>query len=271
MMTLLGLRFAYIEETAEDAGLRLERLKAITGGSPIAGHYMGANWVTFEPTHTLVIATNHRPIVNTSEHAAWRRLKLIPFPYRYGTAPEDRPLDDHIRVVYGKAGLTPGFGAGRFSGRLKSAVTPCPSTSSHKRPEPARSQEQRIWCQPSAASLSAGTDQRRTLSRAQTRRRGVAGRRRVHDLQFERVVCGLAQRDECGRPSHNGATHPHARDRAPATSVPCRPPRSGLRRATAPEFHGSAARIIVVEARVHHTTFAACHGHSATKPPGASG
>ena len=152
-------------------------------------------------------------------------------------------------------------------GRLKSAVTPCPSTSSHMRPEPARSQEQRTWCQSSAASLSGGHGQRRTLSRAQTRRRGVAGRRSVHDPQFESVVCGLAQRDECGR-------HPITGRRARALGIEhqqpvflaVRPDRDVAARLR-PELHGSAARIVVVEARVHHTTFAARHSHSATKPP----
>src|SRR5262249_25237499 len=53
-------------------------------------------------THTLVIATNHRPRVFTSEHAVWRRLRLIPFPHRYAgpgddPRPGDRPRDGGLR------------------------------------------------------------------------------------------------------------------------------------------------------------------------------
>jgi putative DNA primase/helicase len=94
---LHGLRFAYIEETEEDGGLRLERLKAVTGGAPITARRIGGNYYTFPPSHTLVLATNHRPIVNSAEHAAWRRLHLIPFPHRYGTAEGDRPIDAGLR------------------------------------------------------------------------------------------------------------------------------------------------------------------------------
>jgi putative DNA primase/helicase len=94
---LQGLRLAYVEETEEDGGLRLERVKAITGGAPITARKMGGNYYTFSPSHTLMIATNHRPVVNSAEHAVWRRLHLIPFPHRYGTRPGDSPADVGLR------------------------------------------------------------------------------------------------------------------------------------------------------------------------------
>jgi putative DNA primase/helicase len=98
--TLRGVRLAYIEETEEDGGLRLERVKKLTGGGDIDARPMGGSWYTFSPTHTLMIATNHRPIVNSAEYAMWRRLKLIPFPYRYTATPErtgDRCIDNGLR------------------------------------------------------------------------------------------------------------------------------------------------------------------------------
>jgi P4 family phage/plasmid primase-like protien len=94
---LQGLRLAFIEETEEDGGLRLERVKAITGGAPITARRIGGNYYTFPPSHTLVLATNHRPSVNSAEHAAWRRLHLIPFPHRYGSEPGDRSIDTGLR------------------------------------------------------------------------------------------------------------------------------------------------------------------------------
>jgi putative DNA primase/helicase len=94
---LQGLRLAYVEETEEDGGLRLERVKALTGGAPIPARRIGGNYYEFVPSHTLILATNHRPNVNSAEHAAWRRLHLIPFPHRYGTAPGDQPIDTELR------------------------------------------------------------------------------------------------------------------------------------------------------------------------------
>jgi P4 family phage/plasmid primase-like protien len=98
--TLRGLRIAVIEETEEDGGLRVERVKQLSGGGTISARPMRGNWYTFEPTHTLVIATNHRPIVNSAEFSIWRRLKLVPFPYRYVRAvasATDRPIDAGLR------------------------------------------------------------------------------------------------------------------------------------------------------------------------------
>lgn len=96
--TLHGLRLAYIEETEEDGGLRLERMKAITGGGPMTGRKIGGDYYSWESTHTVLVATNHRPTVNSAEHAAWRRLHLVPFPHRYGTAAGDRPIDAGLRA-----------------------------------------------------------------------------------------------------------------------------------------------------------------------------
>lgn len=100
---LKGARLAYVEETAEDGRLRLERVKAITGGGQLVGARKYGHPFTFQPTHTLVVATNHRPNVNSAEHAAWRRLRLVPFPHRYVPAgdaerrPGDRDADVGLR------------------------------------------------------------------------------------------------------------------------------------------------------------------------------
>jgi|GEM_PF-6957224 len=95
--TLHGLRLAYVEETEEEGGLRLERVKAITGGAPITARQLYGAYYEFQPSHTLVLATNHRPVVNSGEHAAWRRLRLIPFPYRYDLDAGDHPQDAGLR------------------------------------------------------------------------------------------------------------------------------------------------------------------------------
>jgi len=39
--------------------------------------------VTFPATHSLKVNTNHRPILDETTHAAWRRLCLLTYPYTY--------------------------------------------------------------------------------------------------------------------------------------------------------------------------------------------
>jgi len=90
---LHGRRLVYVEETAEGGALRTEAMKALTGGSELKARFMRADYFSFTPTHQLVVATNHRPAVNSTEHATWRRLRLVPFPHRYTRAEDARPGD----------------------------------------------------------------------------------------------------------------------------------------------------------------------------------
>lgn len=98
---LLGRRLVWISETEEGGSLRMEQLKALTGGDRIKARFMRADYFEFQPTHTLVLATNHRPYVNSTEHAAWRRLRLVPFPHTYRSSddagPGDRVRDPRLR------------------------------------------------------------------------------------------------------------------------------------------------------------------------------
>jgi len=97
---LAGRRLVHVSETEEGGALRVERLKALSGGDPIAARFIGADYFTFQPSHMLVVATNHRPKVNNHEHAVWRRLRLVPFPYSYRAEPRgagERPVDRHLR------------------------------------------------------------------------------------------------------------------------------------------------------------------------------
>lgn len=98
---LFGRRLVTVEETAEGGSLRVEQMKALTGGSSITARFIGKDYFEFTPTHQLVVATNHRPAVNSVEHATWRRLRLVPFPYRYARPdrmrPGDRPVDTGLR------------------------------------------------------------------------------------------------------------------------------------------------------------------------------
>ncbi|MFN8050507.1 MAG: phage/plasmid primase, P4 family [Acidimicrobiales bacterium] len=105
---LQGRRVVFISETEEGGSLRMEQLKSLTGGDRIKARVMRGDYYDFTPTHTLIVATNHRPFVNATEHAAWRRLRLVPFPFTYKPAhkaePGDRVQDAHLRqrIVTGR-------------------------------------------------------------------------------------------------------------------------------------------------------------------------
>jgi putative DNA primase/helicase len=90
---LFGRRLVYIEETPEGGALRMEQVKNITGGGALKARFIGRDYFEFEPTHQIIVATNHRPAVNASDYAAWRRLRLVPFTRTYRLPHEAQPGD----------------------------------------------------------------------------------------------------------------------------------------------------------------------------------
>ena len=76
---LFGLRLALLHES--DAGHRLAEgtVKRLTGGDRIKARKMHQDFWSFEPSHTFVMLTNHKPVVGGTDEGIWRRLRLVPF------------------------------------------------------------------------------------------------------------------------------------------------------------------------------------------------
>lgn len=93
--TLHGKRLMIAFETGADARLNEARVKALTGGDPIKARRMGEDFWQFDPTHKLLLCTNHKPTISGQDHAIWRRLVLWPFTQRYwdGDKGESGPPD----------------------------------------------------------------------------------------------------------------------------------------------------------------------------------
>jgi putative DNA primase/helicase len=80
---LRGARLVVCSETGEDGALDESKMKALTGGDTITARFMRADFFQFTPTHKLILATNHRPRIRGTDHAVWRRLRLVPFAVRF--------------------------------------------------------------------------------------------------------------------------------------------------------------------------------------------
>ena len=103
MMDFLGARLAVLEETPETKKLDVTRVKKLAGTDQITARRMRQDSVTFAATHSLVINTNPKPLVEESDHGTWRRLAMLCFPFTYRkpgeacTGPNDRPGDPNLR------------------------------------------------------------------------------------------------------------------------------------------------------------------------------
>ncbi|WP_170285440.1 phage/plasmid primase, P4 family [Micromonospora palomenae] len=82
-MTLRGTRMAYMEETPEEGYLDSTVVKDLLDAEAIEGRKLYKDTVSWKPTHSIFLNTNHAPTVTDTGDGAWRRLARVDFPYRY--------------------------------------------------------------------------------------------------------------------------------------------------------------------------------------------
>jgi P4 family phage/plasmid primase-like protien len=96
---LMGRRFAILEEFP-GGELNTKRLKDISGTAQISARRMRQDNVSWSPTHTFVMTSNHEPNVAASDDGTWRRLVKMDFPYRFVDNPllaNERPVQLGLR------------------------------------------------------------------------------------------------------------------------------------------------------------------------------
>lgn len=85
-MRLQGRRLVVVSETERDHHLAAALMKNLTGGDPVTARPLYGSPVTFDPSHTVLMVTNHLPTVAGDDPAVWRRIRVVPFDV---TIPED--------------------------------------------------------------------------------------------------------------------------------------------------------------------------------------
>jgi putative DNA primase/helicase len=96
LMDLQGVRLAVAEETPEARRLSVNRLKKTVGTPRITARKIHRDGVTFDATHSLMLSTNYRPLVEEVDLGTWRRLALVKFPFTFVVDPDREltgPLD----------------------------------------------------------------------------------------------------------------------------------------------------------------------------------
>jgi len=94
---LMGMRFVTSIETEKGKRLAESLVKWLTGGDKIKARHMREDFVEFDPTFKLWLATNHKPRIKNTDQAMWVRIKLIPFEVHIPEAEQDKNLPDKFR------------------------------------------------------------------------------------------------------------------------------------------------------------------------------
>ena len=89
---LFGKRLVACVETEDNRRLSESLVKELTGGDAIRARRMREDFWQFDPTHKVVLATNHKPVVRGTDLAIWRRIRLIPFNVTIPSEERDKKL-----------------------------------------------------------------------------------------------------------------------------------------------------------------------------------
>jgi putative DNA primase/helicase len=93
---LFGVRVAVCVEIDEGRRLAESLVKQLTGGDKLRARRMRMDFFEFDPTHTVWVAANHKPVVRGTDNAIWRRIKLVPFVVTIAPERQDPELPDKL-------------------------------------------------------------------------------------------------------------------------------------------------------------------------------
>lgn len=96
-MRLRGARLTFCSETEKGKRFAESTMKRLTGGDPIEANLMHKNPITFDPSHALVMLTNHLPAVSGDDPAVWRRILVVPFDVVIPENERDGGLPDRLK------------------------------------------------------------------------------------------------------------------------------------------------------------------------------
>lgn len=97
---LVGTRLVVSQEVDQGRRLAEATVKALTGGDLIKARFMRQDFFNFWPTHKIWLSANHKPFVRGTDHAIWRRIRLIPFEARI---PDDQRVNHYEHVLFAEA------------------------------------------------------------------------------------------------------------------------------------------------------------------------
>lgn len=95
---LAGVRFVSAIEAGEGKRLAEAVVKQLTGGDTVAARYLYKEHFEYKPSFKLWLAANHKPIIKGTDHAIWRRIRLIPFTVTIPEAEQDGTLPAKLKA-----------------------------------------------------------------------------------------------------------------------------------------------------------------------------
>jgi putative DNA primase/helicase len=100
LAALANKRLVTASEVKERSKINEERIKSVTGCDPISARFLHQEYFTYVPKFKIWLAVNHKPRVDDTSHAFWRRIQVVPFERRFREAERDKDLSDKLASEY---------------------------------------------------------------------------------------------------------------------------------------------------------------------------
>ena len=95
---LRGARLVTAVEIGEGKRLNEELVKRLTGQDTLTARFLHAEFFDFRAEFKIFIACNHLPTIKGTDHAIWRRIRLIPFEVTIPDTEQDKNLATKLRA-----------------------------------------------------------------------------------------------------------------------------------------------------------------------------
>lgn len=92
-----GIRFISAIEAEMETKFSEAMIKNLTGGDKITARFLFKEFFEFFPTIKIFLAANHKPEIRGTDHAIWRRIRLIPFNMKFEGEIEDKNLKEKLQ------------------------------------------------------------------------------------------------------------------------------------------------------------------------------
>jgi putative DNA primase/helicase len=97
---LAGSRLVFASEGDARTPLSAPVVKRLTGEDRITARFLNREFFEFSPRFLILLATNHRPVVQDSSEGYWRRVRLVPFRRFFAPSERDRGLRTALRAEH---------------------------------------------------------------------------------------------------------------------------------------------------------------------------
>lgn len=93
---LRGARLVTAVESEDGRRLAESLLKQMTGGDTITARFLHKEFFEFRPEFKVWLATNHKPRIFGTDHAMWRRVRLVPFEVTIPASERDKGMTPQL-------------------------------------------------------------------------------------------------------------------------------------------------------------------------------